>query len=98
MSIISLFILLKMNHYSFDFISQAHKQSSKHKDQINHSQICGCFYCQETFTPNQIHFWIKENGAVETAVCPLCGIDAVLGDRYPVEDTLFLKEMHDYYF
>jgi hypothetical protein len=41
-----------------------------------------------------------ENGIGQTALCPKCGIDSVLGSNsgYPVTEIGFLKEMKSYWF
>lgn len=46
-----------------------------HRDLILASEQVGCFYCFETFAPNEITAWTD---AHQTAICPRCGIDAVL--------------------
>jgi uncharacterized paraquat-inducible protein A len=80
-----------------DKIIQAHKHSSKHRAEIEASGICGCFYCRETFAPAEIKDWVDRK---QTAHCPRCGIDSVIGDAsgFPVTDKDFLKGMHEYWF
>jgi DNA-directed RNA polymerase subunit RPC12/RpoP len=80
-----------------DKIIQAHKHSSKHRREIEASGICGCFHCGETFAPSAIRDWTDRR---QTARCPHCGIDSVIGDAsgYPVTDEKFLKGMRDYWF
>lgn len=53
----------------------AHKFSSKHREQILQSKLCGCFFCLSIFTPNSIAHWIDGD---KTALCPKCNIDAVI--------------------
>ncbi len=79
-----------------DIIS-AHKFSTNHKAELINDKKCGCFYCLEIFEPNEIIQWLKDSG--ETALCPFCGIDAVIGESsgYPVTKD-FLKEMQEYWF
>ncbi|AWN52351.1 cytoplasmic protein [Methylobacterium sp. 17Sr1-1] len=74
-------------------LDAAHKHTSRHADEVGSSARCGCFYCLEVFSPNEITDWIAEEG---TALCPRCGIDAVIGDRsgFPVGDRVFLQAMH----
>lgn len=87
------------NKYSKDFLEQAHKSSAAHKAEILAGSICGCFYCEQTFLQTEIEDWIAEdheNG--ETAICPKCGIDAVLSDQFPVSDKYFLKAMNKLWF
>ena len=60
------------------------------------SDKCGCFYCLEVFDAQQVSEWIDRQ---ETALCPYCGIDAVLGSAagFPLTRP-FLREMRRYWF
>ncbi|SEK78469.1 hypothetical protein SAMN05661044_01139 [Olivibacter domesticus] len=83
--------------YDINFLKISHKGSSSHKSEILGSKLCGCFYCQQRYLPSEINEWINDiNG--ETAICPKCGIDAVLSSEYPIEDNKFLDEMNRYWF
>lgn len=77
-------------------LQDAHRQSSKHRAQIEKSDQCGCFYCLKTFSPSEIREW-WDGG--QTAVGPHCGIDSVLGSASgdPLT-TEFLTEMNEHYF
>jgi hypothetical protein len=82
-----------------DYI-RAHKNSSRHRDEILRSNLCGCFYCLTIFTPAEIVVWIDEVGGVGvTALCPMCGIDAVIGSAsgFPITED-FLKRMNQHWF
>jgi hypothetical protein len=48
-----------------------------HRADIEPSRLCGCFYCKEMFSPDQIVEWVDED---DTALCPICGIDSVIAD------------------
>ncbi len=74
----------------------AHIHSSLHRNEIEASDLCGCFSCLETFAPSEIVEWTDERA---TALCPRCGIDAVLGSAsgFPITAD-FLKGMHSYWF
>lgn len=56
----------------------AHKYCSNHKSQLMKDKKCGCFYCTEIFSPNEITEWIKDTSG--TAICPYCGIDSIIGE------------------
>src|ERR1035437_6382399 len=77
----------------------AHKSSSRHRDQILRSKICGCFCCLHTFTPTEIKDWIDEHGGGQTAMCPQCGTDSVIGSDsgYPITRD-FLSAMQAHWF
>ena len=40
---------------------------------------CGCFHCKNIFDSGLITEWIDDINA-RTALCPFCGVDAVLPD------------------
>jgi hypothetical protein len=76
---------------------KAHQHSSNNLKEIEASSICGCFYCEKTFSPDQIEKWIDKG---RCAICPFCFIDSVIGDKseLPVTEPNFLKQMHDFWF
>ena len=70
----------------------AHAYCINHRGEIEASQICGCFYCLEAFPPIEIKEWV-DRGA--TALCPRCGIDAVIGSASGLLlSSNFLDQMH----
>jgi hypothetical protein len=77
----------------------AHRHSSRHRIELLTSTTCGCFYCGKFFSPSDVQHWIGGAPQDQTALCPGCGIDAVIGDKsgYSVEPA-FLKQMRDYWF
>lgn len=84
--------------YSTDVLRAAHRHSSGHRTAIEDSDICGCFYCLETFKPAEIERWLNEGAG--TAICPHCQIDSVLGSAsgLPVDDSGFLRAMNSHWF
>ena len=64
-------------------VQAAHEHSSNHRAEVMSSARCGCFYCCATFSPSDIAEWVDEapGGEGQTALCPKCGIDSVIGDR-----------------
>ena len=50
--------------------------AAHHKQQVLRSSLCGCFHCLSTFEPTAITTWVDEG---KTAVCPVCGVNAVVG-------------------
>jgi len=82
-------------------VLRAHQHSFKSRDEIIHSALCGCFYCLRTFSPVQIVEWIDvaRGDEGQTALCPYCGIDSVIGDKsgFPITDE-FLAEMKAFWF
>lgn len=63
---------------------------------------CGCYYCLKLYSPSEIEEWSSEpREGVEkcTAICPYCGVDAVLAEssKYPLTKD-FLREMRKEFF
>ncbi len=82
-----------------DYID-AHEHSSGHRKEILESKICGCFYCLAIFNPDEIEDWVDEvDGIGQTAICPKCHIDSVIGSfsGYPITEE-FLKKMQQHWF
>lgn len=84
--------------YTKEDLEKAHKQSYANRSRLKTAKMCGCFYCMKTFTPDQIIDWSLDEPD-ETAICPYCGIDAVLGDNegYPLTES-FLEAMYQEWF
>jgi hypothetical protein len=82
-------------------VRNAHLHSSDHRDEILASAQCGCFFCCNVFPPSAILFWADpdEQGERQTAICPRCGIDSVIGDQsgFPI-DADFLGKMKAHWF
>lgn len=77
---------------------EAHSHSIHNHSEIEASDLCGCFYCLDVFPPGKIRDW---GGTYEfdTAACPFCGIDSVIGSasEHPVTPE-FLGEMKRHWF
>jgi hypothetical protein len=80
-------------------VQAAHQASSRHRAEIQKSKLCGCFHCRKLFPPSEIREWIDEGNGAETALCPRCGIDSVIGDASGYELTeSFLSAMQKHWF
>ncbi len=83
------------------WLKVAHKKSIYHRKEIEESILCGCFYCKRIFQAKKIREWVDVSGPVseQTALCPHCGIDSVIGDAsdFNITET-FLKEMNEAWF
>ena len=94
-------------NFDTETLNAAHQHCASHRKEIEASDSCGCFYCQEIFPPSEIEHWLEETGGELsmrpdpwTAMCPRCGIDAVIGSSsgFPVTDPTFLSAMHSRWF
>ena len=85
-----------MSEQDQGLLKTAHKASSYHRKSIEASDVCGCFYCCRQFAPSKIREWVDKG---QTAICPLCGIDSVIGaaSGYQISDD-FLKQMCEFWF
>jgi hypothetical protein len=78
----------------------AHRHSSRHRKEVLASEQCGCFYCLAIFPPSELEAWVDEwESEGQTALCPRCGIDSVIGSEsgYPITRE-FLQAMKNHWF
>jgi hypothetical protein len=82
-----------------DFV-KAHKHT-EFQQEILKSNVCGCFYCLEIFSPDEIDDWHGEDCKEyePVALCPKCNIDSVVGSAsgFPIKRAFLLK-MHEFWF
>ena len=81
---------------------RAHRHSSHHRDEVLASEFCGCFYCLALFPPGELSDgdWTDfYEGVGQTAMCPKCGLDSVIGSEsgYPLT-TEFPEWMKQHWF
>lgn len=73
-----------------------HKFSDNNRTTLTSSYAVGCFYCIQIYSPRDIVEWIDKD---QTALCPRCGIDAVLcSNGLFMVDIPFLEQMNSYWF
>lgn len=91
------------NYSDMILYEKASDHSYYNYDEVMNSQYAGCYHCKKYFSVTFINeeqhcIATTPHGTQEpTVFCPLCGIDAVIGDAsgYPVSTTEFLKYMND---
>ena len=77
-------------------LPEAYRHSLRNREEIERSERCGCFACVHEFDANEVGEW-TDNG--QTAICPCCGVDAVIGDASGMSlSPMFLREMNEKYF
>ena len=79
-----------------DRLKAAHRHCRLNRVELQSSDLCGCFYCFAIFAPAEISEWIDDG---ETALCPKCPVDSVIGSAsgFPITPE-FLHRMHDKWF
>ncbi len=85
-----------------DMYTDAHRHSINHRSEVIESERCGCFYCLSLFPPGKIKEWTDrtdDDDVGQTALCPYCGIDSVLGSKsgFPITKD-FMKIMNRHWF
>lgn len=86
----------------------AYRHATNNRAEIEAGKVCGCFYCMQTFPPSEIVAWTgfdinqidnPDAAQVETALCPRCGSESVIGDKSGYGITAdFLQRMHEAWF
>ena len=79
------------------YVNVVTNRSIFNHDEIAHSRRCGCYHCKSTFNAGNIIDWVDDE---QTAVCPLCFQDTVIGDGSVHEacSKSLLDHMHFYGF
>ena len=84
---------------SVDPLTAAHDHSFKNRSEITQSDTCGCYCCLAIFPPADVREWLTESDGQESAFCPRCSIDAVIGSAsgFPITSE-FLQKMRRRWF
>mgnify|MGYP000844257115 FL=1 len=66
------------------------------RDTIATATLCACYACGEDFLPSAVYEWTDSD---RTALCPYCGVDAVIPDISGLPLTVdFLARCAVYWF
>lgn len=67
--------------------------------QLAQSQRAACYHCLTVFPADEVGDFREEEDGEATAYCPVCGVDAVLGDvtGYGFEEAT-LRALREYWF
>lgn len=86
-----------MEAYTQNYLIILQRQSIGNRARLADAKDCGCFFCLSHFPASAAEYWDDEGG--ETAVCPKCGIDSVIGeyDDERIPDDL-LRAMKERFF
>ena len=89
------------------YLLEAHRHSTNNRATVERSSVCGCFYCMHVFRATDIVAWTgldlskfdDPEANADTALCPRCGSESVLGDAagYAINHQ-FLSQMHEAWF
>ena len=86
--------------WTVDALKAVYSHSIRNEESINNSDFCGCFHCISIFPVADVKLsdLIIEKDGHRTAICPICGIDSVLGDASVEITAELLESMNEYYF
>lgn len=73
-------------------IKDAADEAIYNASKIKKDTICSCYCCCSTYTGENIQEYIDNE---RTALCPVCGIDAVIPEKIEEEK---LEEMYKFWF
>lgn len=68
-------------------------ESSMHREALLASDVAACYYCFSEFPPSAVEEWCDGEDQGQTALCPRCGVDAVVGFKGPTDAT-WLRTAH----
>jgi hypothetical protein len=87
---------------------EAHRHTSKNRAELESSRLCGCCNCIGIFQTTEIVAWTgldidqldnPETAGGDTALCPRCGSEALIGDQAGHQLTPdFLNRMNQAWF
>ena len=86
--------------WTIDALKAVYSNSIRNEESILKSNLCGCFHCISIFPVADVklsEMMVEKDGS-RTAICPICGIDAVLGDASVEITAELLEAMNEYYF
>lgn len=77
-----------------------YSHSIRNEESILNSDFCGCFHCISIFPVADVKLseMVVEKDGFKTAICPICGIDAVLGDASVEITAELLEALKEHYF
>ena len=74
--------------------------SIRNEESIRKSNLCGCFHCISISPVADVKLseMVVEKDGSRTAICPICGIDAVLGDASVEITAEILEVLNEHFF
>ncbi len=84
-------------HWTFEHFMKAREFSFNNKESIQNSQKAACYCCMNFLNATDIKDYTSDDNS---AICPICGTDAVIGDAsgQPIDIMQFLEHMNWYGF
>lgn len=89
----------KVPSLSYDDYDVLNRQTAFNRAFVDATDRCGCFHCGSTFAGSEIATWMAEEEGDDTAICPVCGADAIVvgTDTLPLS-TALLSHLYCHWF
>ena len=84
--------------WTIDALKAVYSNSIRNEESILKSDFCGCFHCISIFPVADIKEMMVEKDGFKTAICPICGIDSVIGDASVEITAEILEALNGLYF
>ena len=86
--------------WTIDALKAVYSHSIRNEESILKSDFCGCFHCISILAATDIKSseMVVEKDGFRTAICPICGIDSVLGDASVEISAEILESLNGLYF
>lgn len=79
----------------FDLCEAAHRSAFHNRGLLRVSGRAGCFHCVTLFMPGEVGQWAD----ADTALCPECGVDAVIPSKAGFPMTVeFIEAMRRHFY
>ena len=81
-------------------LNAIYTHSIRNEEPTRKSNLCGCFHCISIFPATDIKLseMVVEKDGFKTAICPICGIDSVIGDASVEITAEILESLNEHYF
>ena len=86
--------------WTIDALKAVYSHSIRNEESILKSDFCGCFHCISIFPVADVKLSerVVEKDGVKTVICPICGIDSVLGDASVEITAEILEVLNEHFF
>ena len=86
--------------WTIDALKAVYSHSIRNEESILKSDFCGCFHCISIFPVADVKSsaMMVEKDGCKTAICPICGIDSVIGDASVEITAEILESLNEHYF
>jgi hypothetical protein len=75
-----------------------YSHSIRNEESILKSDFCGCFHCISIFPVADVKEMVVEKDGVKTVICPICGIDSVIGNASLEITAEILEALNEHFF